>query len=70
MRPAVAQSTVSVFVGRMLKRAIKKALHTAGLEISHYAPSSRTVLEDVLRKYAVDTILDVGANTGQSGAAD
>jgi len=51
----------------MIKRAIKKAFRSIGFDIRRYTPSAATVLERMLRTYAVDTILDIGANVGQSG---
>lgn len=51
----------------MIKHNIKRALKSAGLEIRRYRLSSADLLEKLLRAYAVDTILDIGANTGQSG---
>ena len=51
----------------MFRRTVKRAFRLIGLDIRPHDTSPAAVLERMLRIYAVDTILDIGANTGQSG---
>lgn len=51
----------------MLKRAVKQAFRAVGIEISRYRPSAADLLERMLKRYRVEAVFDIGANTGQSG---
>lgn len=51
----------------MLTRVIKQALRSVGLEVTRYDPTTANLLERMLTLYEVDTVFDIGANTGQSG---
>ena len=50
-----------------LKRITRKFLRSLGLDVRRYTPSAATLLQRLFELYRVDTILDVGANAGQSG---
>ena len=49
------------------KAALKRLLRGFGLELSRYRPPAPDPLSDLLRRYDVDCVFDVGANIGQSG---
>jgi FkbM family methyltransferase len=64
---AIVESVVKT--GRM-KRLIKQAFRSAGLELKRYDPRADTALnmKKMLSQNNIDMILDVGANTGQYAA--
>lgn len=53
-----------------VKSALQRVCYACGLEVRilRNSNSERQVLQDVLRAAAIDTVLDVGANTGQFAA--
>ena len=56
-------------IERRVVRPIREALHALGIDVFSTTAllTPRSYLEVLLRELAIDTVLDVGANTGQFG---
>jgi FkbM family methyltransferase len=52
-----------------IKHTLRKLVWRAGYDISRYAPASHPFarMQQLLRSCSIDTVLDIGANTGQFG---
>jgi FkbM family methyltransferase len=50
-----------------VKRAVQRAVRLFGLDVRRYVPHPPHDLFTLLELYGVDTVFDIGANTGMSG---
>lgn len=50
-----------------LKNVLRRVLNSAGLDVRWYVKHQPHSLETLIELYGVDTVFDIGANTGMSG---